>query len=88
MLGFVATVPLAVDDKSAAEIPVANPVPVVLVTFDEFPVSSLMTYRTARSTPRAIPNFARTRAGGARGIRARDSANETTTQAVPAILTA
>ena len=41
-ISFLATIPLATDDKRAADIQVENPVPVVLVVLDEFPVSSIL----------------------------------------------
>ena len=85
VLGFVATVPLVVDDAPAANVRVANPVPVVLVTFDEFPVSSLMRADGSLDAAR-YPNFARLAREGTWYPHA-TSANETTTQAVPAILT-
>ena len=50
LLGFVYGVPLTTDKAEAAEVRVRTPVPIVLVIFDEFPVSALMR-RTARSTP-------------------------------------
>ena len=85
VLGFVATVPLVVDDAPAANVRVANPVPVVLVTFDESPVSSLMRADGSLDAVR-YPNFARLAREGTWYPHA-TSANETTTQAVPAILT-
>lgn len=84
-LAFVATVPLAVDDAPAANVRVANPVPVVLVVFDEFPVSSIMRADGSIDAVR-YPNFARFARGATWYPRA-TSVHESTTQAVPAILT-
>ena len=61
LLGFVATVPLAVDDAAGANVPVTTRIPVVLVVFDEFPVSSLMRADGSLDTVR-YPNFATSRA--------------------------
>jgi Sulfatase len=85
VVGFVATVPLVVDDAPAADVRVANPVPVVLVTFDEFPVSSIMRADGSIDALR-YPNFARLAREGTWYPHA-TSVNEATTQAVPAILT-
>ncbi len=83
--GFVATVPLATDDAPAADVRVANPVPVVLVAFDEFPVSSIMRPDGSIDAVR-YPNFDRL-AREATWYSHATSVNEGTTQAVPAILT-
>ncbi len=85
VLAFVATVPLVVDDAPAADVRVANPVPVVLVTFDEFPVSSIMRADGSLDAVR-YPNFGRL-ARGSTWYPHATSVNEATTQAVPAILT-
>ena len=63
MLGFVATVPLVVDDAPELMSASRTPSPVVLVTFDEFPVSSLMLADGPLDAAR-YPNFAPARAGG------------------------
>jgi hypothetical protein len=84
-LAFVATVPLVVGDAPAADVRVANPVPVVLVTFDEFPVSSIMKPDGSLDAVR-YPNFARL-ARASTWYPHATSVNEATTQAVPAILT-
>ena len=85
LLGFVATVPLAVDDAAGANVPVATRTPVVLVVFDEFPVSSLMRADGSLDTVR-YPNFARLARDGTWYPRA-TTVHDSTTQAVPAILT-
>ncbi len=85
VVGFVATVPIVVDDAPAANVRVATPVPVVLVTFDEFPVSSLMRPDGSLDAVR-YPNFGQLAREGTWYPHA-TAANETTTQAVPAILT-
>jgi hypothetical protein len=85
LLGFVATVPLAVDDAAGANIPVATRIPVVLVIFDEFPVSSLMRADGSLDTVR-YPNFARLARNGTWYPRA-TTVHDSTSHAVPAILT-
>ena len=84
-LVFVATVPLAVDDASGANVRVASTTPVVLVVFDEFPLSSLLRPNGAIDEVR-YPNFARL-AREATWYPHATSVHASTTQAVPAILT-
>jgi hypothetical protein len=85
VLVFVGTVPLAVDDAAGADVVVAGNTPVVLVVFDEFPVSSLLEPDGAIDATR-YPNFARL-ARQATWYPHATSVHEYTTQAVPAILT-
>jgi hypothetical protein len=85
VLAFVAAVPLATDDAAAADVRVAHPVPVVLVVFDEFPVSSIMRADGSIDAVR-YPNFGRL-AREATWYPHATAVHESTTQAVPAILT-
>ena len=62
LLLFVSSIPVVVDDAAGAELETRPRVPVVLVVFDEFPVSSLMT-ATANSTS-ALPELRTTRSLG------------------------
>ena len=78
LLGFVATVPLAVDDAAGANVPVATRTPVVLVVFDEFPVSSLMRADGSLDTVR-YPNFGRLARDGTWYPRATTVHDSTTT---------
>jgi hypothetical protein len=85
LLVFVVTVPLAIDDAEGADIRIATPTPVVVVVFDEFPVSSLLGPNGAIDAVR-YPNFARL-ARAATWYPHATTVHEHTTQAVPAILT-
>jgi sulfatase-like protein len=85
LVSFVATVPLAVDDAEAADVRVATNTPVVLVVFDEFPVSSLMRADGSLDAVR-YPNFARLAQDATWYPRA-TTVHDSTTIAVPAILT-
>jgi Sulfatase len=85
LLAFVGTVPLAVDDAPGADVRVATPAPVVLVVFDEFPVSSLLRPDGTIDAVR-YPNFARLAADATWYPRATTS-HGSTTHAVPVILT-
>ena len=85
LVAFVATVPLAVDDAEAADVHVATYTPVVLVVFDEFPVSSLMRGDGTLDAQR-YPNFARLAKTATWYPRA-TTVHDSTTLAVPAILT-
>lgn len=69
----------------AAEIEIANPVPVVMVIFDEFPLGSLMTPAGEIDASR-YPNFAELAQSGT-WYRNATSTGAFTTLAVPAILT-
>ena len=85
LVAFVATVPLAIDDAEAADVQVSSDVPVVLVVFDELPVSSLLTAAGEIDGVR-YPAFGgwRARPPGTRGRRPRTT---TQRQAVPSLLT-
>ena len=84
-LSFVGTVPLAVDDARGENVDVVSPVPVVLVVFDEFPLSSML--RANGSIDRGrYPNFGRLARDATWYPRA-TTVHESTTHAVPAILT-
>ena len=85
LVAFVATAPLAVDDAEAADVSVATHTPVVLVVFDEFPVSSLMRADGSLDAVR-YPNFARLARDATWYPRA-TTVHDSTTIAVPAILT-
>jgi len=85
LVAFVATAPLAVDDAEAADVSVATHTPVVLVVFDEFPVSSLMRADGSLDAVR-YPNFARL-ARDATWYPHATTVHDSTTIAVPAILT-
>jgi len=82
---FVVRAPLVTDDLAGAQVSVANKTPVVMVVLDEFPVSSLITSAGAIDAVR-YPNFARLARDATWYPRA-TSVYESTTGAVPAILT-
>jgi Sulfatase len=84
-LSFAATVPLAVDDHPGAEVAVATNTQVVLVAFDEFPLSSLLRPDGSIDDVR-YPNFARLAREATWYPRA-TTVHLSTTHAVPAILT-
>jgi hypothetical protein len=84
-LSFIASVPVVTEDAQAADVRVAHPVPVVLVVFDEFPVSSIMRPDGSIDAVR-YPNFARLAREGTWYPHA-TTVHEYTTGAVPAILT-
>jgi Sulfatase len=84
-LSFMATVPLAVDDRPGVDVEVATNTPVVLVTFDEFPLSSLLRADGSLDAVR-YPNFARL-ANEATWYPHATTVHASTTHAVPAILT-
>jgi hypothetical protein len=85
LVGFVASVPDTTAGARIADVRIAHPVPVVLVIFDEFPVSSLMRPDGSIDVVR-YPNFARLARQGT-WYRHATSVDEATTRAVPAILT-
>ena len=85
LLAFVTTVPLAVDDRQGMDVEVRSRTPVVLVVFDEFPVSSLLRADGSLDGVR-YPNFARLARESVWYPRA-TTVHASTTQAVPAILT-
>ena len=58
---FIATVPLATDDHEGVDIEVDSPAPVVLVVFDEFPISSIMAERLDQRDPIPEPRAPRAR---------------------------
>ena len=82
---FVAKVPLAVDDRPGHEVDVQSDTPVVLVVFDEFPVSSLLR-ADGTLDGRRYPNFGRLARDSVWYPRA-TSGHVSTSQAVPMILT-
>jgi hypothetical protein len=82
---FVATVPLAIDDHVGLDVEVARPVPIVLVVFDEFPLSSLLRPDGSIDTKR-YPSFGRLASEGTWYSRA-TTVHDATTHAVPAVLT-
>ena len=84
-LAFVSMAPLAADDRAGAEVAVSTETPVVLVVFDEFPLSSILE-EDGSLDERRYPNFARLARDGVWYPRAA-SVHGGTTQAVPAILT-
>lgn len=84
LLLFVTTVPLSVDDAKAADVTVRSQTPVVLVVFDEFALSSLMT-ADGSIDPVRYPGFARLAHDSTWYSRA-TTVYEHTTRAVPAIL--
>ena len=81
---FVTGIPVVVDDAAGAELGARPRVPVVLVVFDEFPVSSLMTAEGELDEAR-YPNFARLAHSATWYPRATTVHNHTA-GAVPAIL--
>jgi Sulfatase len=84
-LSFVGTVPLAVDDARGENVAVGSPVPIVLVVFDELPLSSLL--RADGSIDRIrYPGFGRLARDATWYPRA-TTVHESTTHAVPAVLT-
>jgi len=82
---FVARVPLVTEDVAGAPVDVPRKVPVVLVVLDEFPISSLTT-PAGEIDGRLYPNFARLARDATWYSRA-TTVHESTTGAVPAILT-
>ena len=84
LLLFVFSIPVVVDDAAGAELETRPSVPVVLVVFDEFPVSSLMT-ATGELDQVRYPNFARLARSATWYPRATTVHNHTA-WAVPAIL--
>ena len=84
LLLFVSTAPLAVDDVRAAGVNVPSETPVVLVVFDEFALSSLMSVNGSIDAVR-YPGFGRL-AHDATWYSRATTVYEHTTQAVPAIL--
>lgn len=84
LLLFVSTAPLAVDDAQAAGVNVPSETPVVLVVFDEFALSSLMSVNGSIDAVR-YPGFGRL-AHDATWYSRATTVYEHTTQAVPAIL--
>ena len=85
LVSFVATVPLAVDDRQGADVDVATRTPVILIVMDEFAVSSLWGGDGSIDAVR-YPNFARLAQKATWYPRATTVADYTT-DAVPAILT-
>ena len=85
VLAFIYGAPLTTDKAVAADVRVRTPVPVVLVIFDELPVSSLMT-RTGEIDAERYPRFGEL-AHTATWYSNASSVHEHTTNAVPAILT-
>ena len=85
VLSFVVSVPLAVKDRAPVDVAVRTATPVVLVVFDEFPVSSLMRADGSLDAVR-YPNFASLAGDGVWYPRA-TTVHEFTTQAVPAVFT-
>jgi hypothetical protein len=84
-VAFVAWIPVVKDDVAGAAIKVPSKTPVVMLVFDEFPVSSLMTPAGTIDAVR-YPNFGRLAAESTWYSRA-TTVHEHTTGAVPAILT-
>ena len=84
-ISFLATIPLATDDKRAADIQVENPVPVVLVVLDEFPLSSILRPDGSIDAVR-YPGFAEL-SRTSTWYRGATTVHDFTIQAVPAILT-
>ena len=82
---FVARAPLVTDDVAGAQITVPNKIPVVVLLLDEFPTTSLMTSAGEIDAVR-YPNFARL-AHDATWYPRATTVHESTTSAVPAILT-
>ena len=85
LVTFLATAPLALADSEGADVEVAADTPVVLLVFDELPLSSLMR-RDGSIDSRRYPGFGRLARGGTWYSRA-TTLHEYTTRAVPAILT-
>jgi len=82
---FVARVPLVTEDVAGAQVDVPSPTPVVVIVLDEFPVSSLTT-PAGEIDGAHYPNFARFARNATWYPRA-TTVHESTTGAVPAILT-
>jgi len=84
-IGFLATIPLATDDREAADVQVENPVPVVLVVLDEFPLSSILRADGSIDAVR-YPGFGEL-SRTSTWYRGATTVHDLTMQAVPAILT-
>jgi hypothetical protein len=82
---FVYDVPLTTDRAEAADVEVTAGPPIVLVIFDEFPVSSLMT-RSGEIDSHRYPHFGKLARTATWYVNA-SAVHEHTTSAVPAILT-
>lgn len=82
---FIGTVPLAIDDHVGLDVEVSRAVPIVLVVFDEFPLSSLLKADGSIDAKR-YPSFGRLASEGTWYSRA-TTVDDSTTHAVPAILT-
>jgi len=85
LLSFVLGTPLVTEDVSGANVQVGKPTPVVMVVFDELPVSSLMKADGSLDSVR-YPNFGRLARSATWYPRA-TTVHDHTTGAVPAILT-
>jgi hypothetical protein len=85
LVAFVATAPLALADGKGARVEPEGATPVVLVVFDEFPVTSLMRADGSVDAER-YPGFGRL-AGEATWYSRATTLDQYTTRAVPAILT-
>ena len=85
LVAFVATAPLALADAKGARVEPEGATPVVLVVFDEFPVTSLMRADGGVDSER-YPGFGRLAREGTWYSRT-TTVDEYTTRAVPAILT-
>jgi hypothetical protein len=84
-LGFLATIPLATDDRQAVNVQVERPVPIVLVVLDEFPLSSILRADGSIDTVR-YPGFGEL-SRTSTWYRGATTVHDFTMQAVPAILT-
>ena len=82
---FVHGIPLTTDSAEAADVEIPRQVPIVLVVFDEFPVSSLLT-RAGEIDAVRYPNFGEL-ARVANWYPNATTVHDHTTSAVPAILT-
>jgi hypothetical protein len=82
---FISSAPLVTEDVAGAQVRVAHETPVVVLVLDEFPVSSLLT-RSGDIDAVRYPNFARLSRAATWYPRA-TTVHESTTGAVPAILT-
>ena len=82
---FVHGIPLTTDNAEAADVEIPRQVPIVLVVFDEFPVSSLLN-RAGEIDAVRYPNFGEL-ARVANWYPNATTVHEHTTSAVPAILT-
>jgi hypothetical protein len=85
LASFVFGTRLVTEDASGADVKVGRTAPVVMVVFDELPVSSLMT-RDGRIDAVRYPSFARL-AGSATWYPRATTVHDHTTGAVPAIVT-